>query len=141
MGDARGDHLAAAGVAGHEVGLDQTRRDPGVGLDEPPIELDRRLAPRCNPEIDVVGVEHPIAQPMSPGPNAQQRDIEAASIEADQGRRTEPPQRAQHVREQVRLASLLVDRVNFDGVAGNVSITFHDTGLQSLTAGNMEVLA
>ncbi len=44
-------------------------------------------------------------------------------------------------REQVRLTSLLVDRVDFDGVAGNVGITFHDTGMQSLTAGNMEVLA
>ena len=36
-------------------------------------------------------------------------------------------------REQVRLTSLLVDRVEFDGVAGNVGITFHDTGMQSLT--------
>ena len=44
-------------------------------------------------------------------------------------------------REQVRLASLLVDRVDFDGVEGNVGITFHDTGMQSLTTGNMEVLA
>ena len=44
-------------------------------------------------------------------------------------------------REQVRLTSLLVDRVDFDGVEGNVGITFHDTGMQSLTAGNMEVLA
>ena len=44
-------------------------------------------------------------------------------------------------REQVRLTSLLVDRVDFDGVASNVGITFHDTGMQSLTAGNMEVLA
>lgn len=44
-------------------------------------------------------------------------------------------------REQVRLTSLLVHRVDFDGVAGNVGITFHDTGMQSLTAGNMEVTA
>ncbi|NND98819.1 MAG: recombinase family protein [Pirellulaceae bacterium] len=42
-------------------------------------------------------------------------------------------------REQVRLTSLLVDRVDFDGVAGNLGITFHDTGMQSLTAGNLEV--
>ncbi|TWU38577.1 recombinase family protein [Novipirellula artificiosorum] len=44
-------------------------------------------------------------------------------------------------REQVRLTSLLVDRVDFDGVAGNVAITFHDTGMQSLTAGTVEALA
>jgi site-specific DNA recombinase len=44
-------------------------------------------------------------------------------------------------REQVRLAKLLIDRVDFDGVAGNVAITFHDTGLQSLSAGEREVMA
>ncbi|MCM2369435.1 recombinase family protein [Aporhodopirellula aestuarii] len=44
-------------------------------------------------------------------------------------------------REQVRLTALLVDRVDFDGVAGNVGITFHDTGMQSLTAESMEVPA
>ena len=44
-------------------------------------------------------------------------------------------------REQVRLTSLLVDRVDFDGVAGDVAITFHDTGMQSLTGGTMEALA
>ncbi|WP_442508700.1 recombinase family protein [Novipirellula sp. SH528] len=44
-------------------------------------------------------------------------------------------------REQVRLTSLLVDRVDFDGVAGNVAITFHDTGVQNLTAGTAEALA
>ncbi len=44
-------------------------------------------------------------------------------------------------REQVRLTSLLVDRVDFDGVAGNVAITFHDTGVQNLTTGTAEALA
>ncbi|TWU64551.1 recombinase family protein [Crateriforma conspicua] len=44
-------------------------------------------------------------------------------------------------REQVRLTSLLVDRVDFDGVAGNVGITFHDTGMQNLTTESMEVPA
>ena len=44
-------------------------------------------------------------------------------------------------REQVRLMSLLVDRVDFDGVAGNVGITFHDTGIQGLTSCNLEVTA
>ncbi len=44
-------------------------------------------------------------------------------------------------RKQVRRTSLLVDRVDFDGVAGNVGITIHDTGMQSLTAGNLEVPA
>lgn len=43
-------------------------------------------------------------------------------------------------REQVRLTSLLVDRVDFDGVGGNAGITFHDT-MQSLTAHDMEVTA
>jgi site-specific DNA recombinase len=44
-------------------------------------------------------------------------------------------------RDQVRLVKLLIDRVDFDGVAGNVAITFHDTGLQSLSAGELEVTA
>lgn len=44
-------------------------------------------------------------------------------------------------REQVRLTSLLVDRVDFDGVEGNVGITFHDTSMQSLTTESMEVPA
>lgn len=44
-------------------------------------------------------------------------------------------------REQVRLASLLVDRVDFDGVAGNVGITFHNTGIQGLATGEMEATA
>lgn len=44
-------------------------------------------------------------------------------------------------REQVRLTSLLVDRVDFDGVEGNVRITFHDTGMRSLATGEMEVTA
>ena len=44
-------------------------------------------------------------------------------------------------REQVRLTSLLIDRVDFDGVDGNVGITFHDTGVQSLTTESMEVPA
>ena len=44
-------------------------------------------------------------------------------------------------REQVRLTSLLVDRVDFDGVAGDVAITFHDSGIQSLNAGTAEALA
>jgi site-specific DNA recombinase len=44
-------------------------------------------------------------------------------------------------REQVRLVKLLIDRVDFDGVAGNVAITFHDTGLQSLSPSEREVTA
>jgi site-specific DNA recombinase len=44
-------------------------------------------------------------------------------------------------RDQVCLVKLLIDRVDFDGVAGNVAITFHDTGLQSLSAGEREVTA
>jgi hypothetical protein len=44
-------------------------------------------------------------------------------------------------REQVRLVKLLIDRVDFDGVAGNVAITFHDTGLKSLSADQREVTA
>ncbi len=35
-------------------------------------------------------------------------------------------------REQVQLIQLVVKRVDFDGVAGKVSITFHPTGLQCL---------
>lgn len=37
-------------------------------------------------------------------------------------------------REQVRLTSLLIERVDFDGLGGNVGITFHDTGLEHLLA-------
>jgi len=36
-------------------------------------------------------------------------------------------------REQVRLVHLLVERVSFDGPGENVAITFHPTGLMSLT--------
>jgi site-specific DNA recombinase len=36
-------------------------------------------------------------------------------------------------REQVRLVHLLVERVNFDGLGENVAITFHPTGLKTLT--------
>ena len=35
-------------------------------------------------------------------------------------------------REQSRLVSLLIERVEYDGGQGNVSITFHPTGIQSL---------
>ncbi len=44
-------------------------------------------------------------------------------------------------REQVRLTSLLIDKVEFDGVDGNIAITFHDAGLESLTVNHAEVLA
>lgn len=44
-------------------------------------------------------------------------------------------------REQVRLTSLLVDKVEFDGVGGNIAITFHDAGLASLASNNAEALA
>jgi site-specific DNA recombinase len=44
-------------------------------------------------------------------------------------------------REQVRLTSLLIDRVEFDGVGGNIAITFHETGLESLAANEAEVTA
>jgi len=36
-------------------------------------------------------------------------------------------------REQVRVMQLLVERVNYDGSKGTVSITFHPTGIRSLT--------
>lgn len=42
-------------------------------------------------------------------------------------------------REQVRVVSLLVDTVNFDGPGGNVAITFHTTGLKSLTQQSLEI--
>ena len=41
-------------------------------------------------------------------------------------------------KEQVRLVRLLIERVNFDGPGGNLAITFHPTGLRSLTETNME---
>ena len=44
-------------------------------------------------------------------------------------------------REQVRLASLLIDQVEFDGVDGNIAITFHDAGLESLAGNHAEVSA
>jgi hypothetical protein len=66
-GDAGREDLAAAGVAGHEVRLDQARQDPHVGLDEGPVEGDRR-ARRGDPQVDqarlVAGhvVDHPHAR-------------------------------------------------------------------------------
>ena len=41
-------------------------------------------------------------------------------------------------KEQVRLVRLLIERVSFDGPGGNVAITFHPTGLQSLTENQLE---
>ncbi len=47
------------------------------------------------------------------------------------GRRCRP-------KEQVRLVQLLIESVNFDGPGGNVAITFHPTGLKSLTENQLE---
>ena len=55
VGDAGGDDLAAPGVAGHEVRLHESGRDPDVRLDKPPVESDRGSLAGA-PEIDVVGV-------------------------------------------------------------------------------------
>jgi site-specific DNA recombinase len=41
-------------------------------------------------------------------------------------------------KEQVRLVLLLIERVSFDGPGGNVAITFHPTGLKSLTETHRE---
>jgi site-specific DNA recombinase len=41
-------------------------------------------------------------------------------------------------KEQVRLVLLLIERVSFDGPGGNVAITFHPTGLKSLTETHLE---
>jgi site-specific DNA recombinase len=41
-------------------------------------------------------------------------------------------------KEQVRLVRLLIERVYFDGPGGNVAITFHSTGLKSLTETHLE---
>jgi site-specific DNA recombinase len=41
-------------------------------------------------------------------------------------------------KEQVRLVRLLIERVSFDGPAGKVAITFHPTGLASLTENQLE---
>ena len=41
-------------------------------------------------------------------------------------------------KEQVRLVRLLIERVSFDGPGGNVAITFHPTGLKSLTETQLE---
>ncbi|HON69193.1 MAG TPA: hypothetical protein PLS23_22165 [Phycisphaerae bacterium] len=35
-------------------------------------------------------------------------------------------------REQARILHLLIQRVDYDGVNGNVSITFHPTGIKTL---------
>ena len=44
-------------------------------------------------------------------------------------------------REQVRLTSLLVEKVDFDGAGGNIAITFYDVGIESLASNNAEALA
>ena len=36
-------------------------------------------------------------------------------------------------REQARLLELLIERVEYDGQRGNVSLTFHPSGIKSLT--------
>jgi site-specific DNA recombinase len=36
-------------------------------------------------------------------------------------------------REQARIVHLLVERVDYDGAAGKVSITFHPSGIKTLT--------
>ncbi len=41
-------------------------------------------------------------------------------------------------REQVRLVRLLIEKVSLDGPGGNVAITFHPTGLKSLTENQLE---
>ncbi len=41
-------------------------------------------------------------------------------------------------KEQVRLVRLLIANVSFDGPGGNVAITFHPTGLKSLTENQLE---
>jgi site-specific DNA recombinase len=41
-------------------------------------------------------------------------------------------------KEQVRLVRLLIESVSFDGPGGNVAITFHPTGLKSLTETQLE---
>ena len=41
-------------------------------------------------------------------------------------------------KEQVRVVRLLIESVSFDGPGGNVSITFHPTGLKSLTQNQLE---
>ena len=56
VGDARRDHLAAAGPAGHEMRLDQAGRDTQIRFDEAAVELDRRAARRRDAEIDMIGV-------------------------------------------------------------------------------------
>jgi hypothetical protein len=53
MGHTRGDDLAPAGVAGHEMRLDQAGGDPHLRLDEAPVELHRNPAPLGPPEIDM----------------------------------------------------------------------------------------
>jgi site-specific DNA recombinase len=40
--------------------------------------------------------------------------------------------------EQARVVELLVERVDYDGAAGRVAITFHQTGLQALTERKIE---
>ena len=44
----------------------------------------------------------------------------------------EPVWDALSPREQVRVVQLLVERVDYDGAKGTVSITFHPTGIRSL---------
>ncbi|MCY2977001.1 MAG: hypothetical protein NTW52_20290 [Planctomycetota bacterium] len=41
-------------------------------------------------------------------------------------------------KEQVRLVRLLIESVTFDGPGGNVAITFHPTGLKTLTENQLE---
>ncbi len=53
MGDAGSHHLASARPAGHEMRLDQAGRDTQVGLDEAPVDADRRRARGGHAEVDM----------------------------------------------------------------------------------------
>ena len=53
-GDAGRHHFAAAGPAGHEVRLDEAGGDAQIGLDEDPVDADRRAARRGRSQIDMI---------------------------------------------------------------------------------------
>ena len=76
--------------------------------------------------------EHPWADTLKQALAAVEPDTLAKLESNGELWQTLPP------KEQVRLVRLLMESVNFDGPGGNVAITFHPTGIESLTENQME---
>ena len=62
----------------------------------------------------------------APSELVDQHEVAHALTALDWAWESPPP------REQARIVELLVERVDYDGASGNVSITFHSSGIKTL---------